>query len=55
MLRNYEILNDVSVWEYGSRSVWENEENLFIGDYHPNILGYKLIAEEILKKVKNQL
>jgi len=55
MLRNYEILNDESVWEYGSRSVWENEENLFVGDYHPNILGYKLIAEEILEKIKNHL
>jgi hypothetical protein len=55
LLRDYEISNDVSVWEYGSRSVWENEENLWWGDYHPNLLGYKLIAEEIVNKIKNKL
>lgn len=55
MLRDYEILNDVSVWEYGSRSVWENEQNLYWGDYHPNLLGYKLIANEIIKQIKDKL
>ena len=55
MLRNYEISNNVSVWEYDSRSVWKNEENLWMGDYHPNLLGYKLIAEEIFKQIKNKL
>ena len=55
MLRNYEILNDVSVWEYNSRSVWKNEENLWWGDYHPNLLGYKLIAEEIFQEIENKL
>jgi lysophospholipase L1-like esterase len=55
LLRDYEISNDVSVWEYGSRSVWENEENLWWGDYHPNLLGYKLIAQEIVEQIKNKL
>ena len=55
VLRNYEIENDVSVWEYGSRSVWKNEENLWWGDYHPNLLGYKLIANEIVRQIKNKL
>ena len=55
LLRDYEISNDVSVWEYGSRSVWENEENLWWGDYHPNLLGYKLIAEEIVNQIKDKL
>jgi len=55
MLRNYEILNNVPVWEYNSRSVWEDEEKLWIGDYHPNLLGYKLIAEEIVKQIENKL
>lgn len=55
LLRDYEISNDVSVWEYGSRSVWEDEENLWKGDYHPNLLGYKLIAEEIVKQIEGKL
>jgi hypothetical protein len=55
MLRNYEILNDVSVWEYDSRSVWKNEQNLWWGDYHPNLFGYKLIAEEIVNQIKDKL
>ena len=55
MLRDYEITNDVSVWEYGSRSVWKNEHNFWDGDYHPNLLGYKLIAEEIVKQIKNKI
>jgi lysophospholipase L1-like esterase len=55
MLRDYEIANDVSVWEYESRSVWENEHNLWWGDYHPNLLGYKLIAEEIVKQIKDKI
>jgi hypothetical protein len=45
----------VSVWEYGSRSVWENENNLWWGDYHPNLLGYKLIANEIVNQIQNRL
>jgi hypothetical protein len=55
ILRDYEIANDVSVWEYGSRSVWENEHNLWWGDYHPNLLGYKLIADEVFKQIKDKL
>ena len=55
ILRDYEIANDVSVWEYGSRSVWENEDNLLWGDYHPNLLGYKLIADEVFKQIKDKL
>lgn len=55
LLRDYEISNDVSVWEYGSRSIWEDEENLWKGDYHPNLLGYKLIAEEIVNQIEGKL
>jgi hypothetical protein len=55
ILRDYELLNNVSVWEYNSRRVWEHEENLWWGDYHPNLLGYKLIAEEIFKHIKNKI
>lgn len=55
ILRNYEISNDVSVWEYDSRSVWENEQNLWWGDYHPNLLGYKLIAQEIVKQIIDKI
>lgn len=55
ILRNYETSNDVSVWEYDSRSVWENEQNLWWGDYHPNLLGYKLIAQEIVKQIIDKI
>ena len=38
VLRDYEIKNDIGVWEYGSRSVYNNERNFYEGDYHPNLI-----------------
>lgn len=55
ILKNYEINNDVSVWEYESRSVWNDEKNYWEGDYHPNAFGYKIIAEHIYNQIKNEL
>lgn len=55
ILKEYEIKNDSSVWEYGSRSIWNDEKNFWEGDYHPNLLGYKLIANEILNQIKDKL
>lgn len=55
VLKEYELKNDVSVWEYGSRSVWNDEKNYWEGDYHPNALGYKIIAEHIYNEIKNEL
>lgn len=55
MLREYEIANDVSVWEYNSRSVYNDEHNFYVGDYHPNLLGYKLIANHIYDLIKNKI
>ena len=55
ILKEYEIKNDVSVWEYGSRSVWNDEKNFWEGDYHPNSLGYKLISEYIYQEIKKFL
>lgn len=54
-LRKYELQHDVSVWEYGSRSVWSDEKNFYEGDYHPNLLGYKLIGEYIYQEIKDSL
>jgi lysophospholipase L1-like esterase len=54
-LRDYEIKHDISVWEYGSRSVWNDEKNFYEGDYHPNLLGYKLIGEHIYEEIKKYL
>lgn len=51
-LKEYETLNDISVWEYGSRSVWNDEENFFEGDYHPNLLGYKVISDYVYENIK---
>lgn len=55
VLKRYEIDNDVSIWEYGSRSVWNDEKNFWEGDYHPNSLGYKIIGDYIYEQIKNKL
>ena len=55
ILKEYELKNDISVWEYGSRSVWNDEKNYWEGDYHPNELGYKIIGEHIYDEVKRRI
>lgn len=55
ILKKYEIENDVSVWEYNSRSVWNDEKNYWEGDYHPNLIGYKLIAEYIYGEIERRM
>ena len=54
ILADYEILNNKSVWEYNSRSVWEDENGMRVGDYHPNYLGYKIIAKQIYEWISNK-
>lgn len=51
ILKEYEIENDVSIWEYNSRSVWNDKKNYWEGDYHPNLHGYKLLASYIYEKI----
>jgi lysophospholipase L1-like esterase len=51
VLKNYEVEKNVSVWEYESRSVWNDEKNYWEGDYHPNALGYKIIGEYIYEEI----
>jgi lysophospholipase L1-like esterase len=53
ILNDYEKLYDVSVWEYQSRKVYDDKENLHWGDYHPNLLGYKIIADWIYKNLSD--
>lgn len=55
ILREYEVNNDVGVWEYGSRSVWNDEKNFYEGDYHPNLEGYKVIANYIYGKLRKKI
>lgn len=55
ILREYEINNDIGVWEYGSRSVWNDEKNFYEGDYHPNLEGYKVIANYIYGKLRKKI
>lgn len=50
-LIEYEIENDANVWEYGCRSIWDSELNKWTNDYHPNMDGYKIIANEIYKNI----
>lgn len=51
VLKEYEIENDISVWEYDSRRVWNDEKNYWEGDYHPNLIGYKIIGEHIYNEI----
>lgn len=51
-LKEYELKNDVSVWEYGSRSVWNEKQKFREGKFHPNLLGYKLISEYIYNEIR---
>ena len=53
VLKEYEIKNNESVWEYGSRSVWNDTKNYWEGDYHPNLNGYKIIAEYIYSELNS--
>lgn len=55
VLKKYEIENDESVWEYGSRSIWNDQQNFWEGDYHPNLKGYKLIADYIYDSIKEKV
>ena len=50
-----EIQDKKDVWEYGSKLVWNNVDNYYEGDYHPNLEGYKLIGEYIYKKIKDKI
>lgn len=53
ILSQYEQENDISVWEYGSRKVYHHLPNFNIGDYHPNLLGYKVIANWMYNELSN--
>lgn len=53
VLKKYETKKDLGIWEYGKRSVWNDEKNYYEGDYHPNLDGYKIIANHIYKSIKN--
>lgn len=48
-----EVLDKKSVWEYDSKMVWNDEENFYEGDYHPNLNGYRIISEYIYQEIKN--
>ncbi len=55
ILNFYEKSNNISVWEYNSRKVWDDKENMFKGDYHPNELGYRIIGDYIYHKIQEFL
>jgi hypothetical protein len=55
MLVEYEKENDVSVWEYGSRKVWEHKSEYDEGGFHPNLLGYRLIGDFIYNEIKDKI
>lgn len=52
-LREYEQRLDVSVWEYGSRDVHLDHHGYTTGDYHPNLLGYRIIAEWLYHRLRS--
>jgi hypothetical protein len=55
VLNEYETQNNVSVWEYNTRKVWDDKENLLKGDYHPNELGYRIMGDYIYEKISDKL
>jgi hypothetical protein len=52
ILQVEELKNKKDVWEYGSKSVWNDEQNYYEGDYHPNLVGYKIIGDYIYSELK---
>jgi hypothetical protein len=51
MLFLYEAEHDISVWEYNCRKI-DMENDLFLeGDYHPNLLGYKIIGSYLYELI----
>jgi hypothetical protein len=51
-LTDYEIENDKSIWEYG----WRNRKDkpkFSYDSYHPNLDGYKLVAEYLYNQIKD--
>jgi hypothetical protein len=55
ILKEYEISNDISVWEHDSRVVWNDEQNFYEGDYHPNLIGYKIIGWYIYENIIDKI
>ena len=55
VLKEYELKNNISVWEYDSRSVWNDNQKFWEGDYHPNLLGYKIIGEYIYNNIIDKI
>jgi len=50
VLNEYERINDISVWEYNSRKVYD-EHSFSLGDYHPNLFGYQILGDYIYNKL----
>ena len=50
-----EIINKKNVWEYGSKMVWNDKDNYYEGDYHPNLEGYKIISQYIYNEITQLL
>ena len=50
-----EVVNKKNVWEYDSKSVWNDKKNYHEGDYHPNVYGYQLLARYIYKQIKDKM
>ena len=50
VLKKYEQNHNTSVWEHGNRRGKD-----MIGEFHPNILGYKIIAKHIYQQIKDKV
>lgn len=55
ILQVEEIEKGTNVWEYGSKSVWNDEQNYYEGDYHPNLNGYKIISDFMFNEIRKIL
>lgn len=51
-LTDYENEHDMAIWEYGWRHR-KDKPTFSYDSYHPNLIGYKLVANYIYEKIKD--
>jgi hypothetical protein len=56
ILEEYEVNNNISVWEYDTKRVYDGDiEYKRGGGIHPNLIGYKLIADYVYQNIKDKI
>ena len=55
LLIEYENKNNISIWEHNQKSVHNDDVHFIRGNYHPNLLGYKIIGEYIYNNIIDKI